>query len=184
MKKKVFIGIGVFVVLLMAAGFYLNNRNRTLSPPGKLELKIAEAKFLLDYSRPSKRNRVIFGAPDSEALLPYGNYWRLGANEGTEFECNKNMIIAGNNLNAGRYRIYAIPQEGSFDIFISSEIGNWGYSEPDQSLNLFSFSAPSETNASVVEQFTFRVDNQMDSQFDLIFEWDQVLVRIPIQITD
>ncbi|MGB0391126.1 MAG: DUF2911 domain-containing protein [Salibacteraceae bacterium] len=184
MKKKVIIGIGIFVALIVAAGFYLDNRNRTLSPPGKLEMKIGDANFLLDYSRPSKRGRVIFGSPESEALLVYGNYWRLGANEGTEFECNKNMVIAGNKLAAGRYRIYTIPQAESFEIFVSTEIGAWGYSEPDQDLNLFSFSTSVETNENSVEQFTFRTDNLNEAEFDLIFEWGRVLVRIPIQIEE
>jgi uncharacterized protein YxeA len=34
MMKKVLIGIGILALIIIAGFFYLNHRNRTLSPPG------------------------------------------------------------------------------------------------------------------------------------------------------
>ena len=34
MKKKVLIGLGIFVLVIVIGMIYLNYRNRTLSPPG------------------------------------------------------------------------------------------------------------------------------------------------------
>src|SRR4051812_13546506 len=44
------------------------------------------------YSRPQKNGRNVFGE-----LLEYGNVWRLGANEATEIEFYKDVVI-GNKI--------------------------------------------------------------------------------------
>ncbi|MEI9917434.1 MAG: DUF2911 domain-containing protein [Bacteroidota bacterium] len=83
MRKKIIIGVVAFIVLLAAGFGYLNYRNRTLSPPGKVELTVNGLTVSIPYSRPSVRGRLIFGSEEQGALQPYGKYWRLGANEST-----------------------------------------------------------------------------------------------------
>jgi hypothetical protein len=58
--KKIVIGISVLVVVIAGVFYYLNNRNRTLSPPGNTELTVGELSVSIPYSRPSVRDRVIF----------------------------------------------------------------------------------------------------------------------------
>lgn len=58
------------------------------------------------YSRPSKDGRRIFGN-----VVKYGTYWRLGANEGTEIEFFRDVVISGKTVSKGRYILYAIPYE-------------------------------------------------------------------------
>ncbi|MGB0432651.1 MAG: DUF2911 domain-containing protein, partial [Bacteroidia bacterium] len=85
MLKKILIGLGVLVVLVAAAAFYLNHRNRTLSPPQQeLWTSGDGAEFEVNYSAPSVRDRLVFGTAEQEPLQPFGQYWRLGANESTE----------------------------------------------------------------------------------------------------
>lgn len=157
MKKKVFIGIGIFVILLVAAMAYLNNRNRTLSPPGKVEFKNDDISVVVHYSRPSVRGRLIFGTAEEDALLTYGDYWRLGANEGTEIIIDKDISIEGNNLSAGTYRLYGYPQEDYFDLVVSKAIDEWGYSKPDPKSDLFKVRLPVDRESDPIEQFTIEV---------------------------
>src|SRR6187431_1951497 len=106
MLKKILIGVGILAVLLVAAFLYLNNRNRTLSPPGKAELTVGDLSVSIPYSRPSVRGRLIFGPKEQGALQPYGVYWRLGANESTEITVNKDINFNGQPIKAGTYRMY------------------------------------------------------------------------------
>jgi hypothetical protein len=182
MKKKILIGVGVFVVLVVVGMIYLNHRNRTLSPPGTTEYSSEEFRFWVDYSRPSVRGRLIFGTEQEDALQPYGQYWRLGANEGTEFECTKNFVISGNVLKAGRYRIYAVPGPEEFEVFISSEIGEWGAFEPDHSNDLFSFKVTRKQLEEAVEQFTCRINSVSDNELEVIFDWNKTSLVIPVEI--
>ena len=48
------------------------------SPRAKISQKIGLVDVNLDYSRPSKKGRVIFGE-----LVPFGKIWRTGANNAT-----------------------------------------------------------------------------------------------------
>src|SRR4051812_18685356 len=108
-RKKILISVAVVILLLIAAMFYLNNRNRTLSPPGSETLTSGGLTVSVTYSRPSVRGRLIFGPEEQKALQPYGKYWRLGANESTEITFNRDITFNGEPVKAGTYRMYAVP---------------------------------------------------------------------------
>ncbi len=52
MAKKVFIGLGAFVLVLILIFVYLNYRSRNLSPPGIAELNVNNLHVEIGYSRP------------------------------------------------------------------------------------------------------------------------------------
>jgi hypothetical protein len=161
-KKKVLIGIGIFIILVIAAMAYLNHRNRTLSPPGKVVFKQGDLNMVINYSRPSVRDRLIFGTESEDALQPYGVYWRLGANEGTEITINQDVFVEGKPLLAGTYRLYGYPDADSFEMVVSSATGDWGYSEPDPTEDLFRITLPVNRDLPPVEQYTVGI-HEMDS---------------------
>lgn len=180
MMKKIFIGLGVLAVILAGAFFYLNNRNRTLSPPGKAELTSGNLSISITYSRPSVRGRLIFGSTEQGALQPYGAYWRLGANESTEITFNRDVQLNGQAVKAGTYRIYAVPGAESFEIILNSELGRWGAFEPDHALDILKTNVPVQKATSSVEQFTTTLV-QAESGIDVVFEWSDTKFVIPVR---
>jgi hypothetical protein len=179
MKKKVIISILVLIVILVAAGFFLNYRNRSLSPPGEVTATSGDLKVDVRYSRPSVRGRKIFGNENDEALLPYGKYWRLGANEATEIEFSKDVLFNGEPVKAGTYTIYAFPGTETFEIGLNKEVSRWGYSDPDYTQDLLRTKVPVEKTESPVEQFTVRLD-ETSAGVDVIFEWSDTRFRVPV----
>jgi len=180
MKKKIIIGV-LIVVVLLAIGFaYLNNRNRTLSPPGKTELTANGLTVSIPYSRPSVRGRLIFGTEEQKALQPYGKYWRLGANESTEITVNKDVLFNGQPVKAGTYRMYAVPGADSFDIVLNSELGKWGAMEPDYSLDVLHTKVPVEKVTTPVEQYTITTV-EADGGINVVFEFSDVKFIVPIK---
>lgn len=180
MMKKILIGLGVLAVILVAAFFYLNNRNRTLSPPGKAELTSGDLSISIDYSRPSVRGRLIFGPKEQEALQPYGAYWRLGANESTQITFNRDVQFNGQAVKTGTYRIYAVPGAESFEIILNSELGRWGAFEPDHALDILKTSVPVQKATALVEQFTTTLV-PAESGIDVVFEWSDTKFVIPVR---
>lgn len=177
--KKVFVIVLVLAALLTAAYFYLGNRNRTLSPPGHAKAANGSLKVSIDYSRPSAKGRLIFGTEEKEALVPYGKYWRLGANEATQITFNKNVLFGGKEINAGTYRMYAIPGPDTFEIGLNSALDKWGFSEPNYSLDVVRTKVPVVTQPHV-EQFTMRLENNEDG-IDVICEWSTISFTIPVR---
>ena len=179
MKKKIFIGIGIFILILIIGFIYLNYRNRTLSPPGEAVYSKNDLIIDISYSRPSVRERLIFGTEAEDALLPYGVYWRLGANEATEITFNRDVLLNGNDLSTGTYKMYAIPGPETFEISLNSELGNWGYSEPDYSLDVLKTKVAVE-KGDFVEQFTIRFEEKYSGVL-VVIEWSDLKVKIPIE---
>jgi len=154
MLKKILIGIGIFLLIVVAAMFYLNNRNRTMSPPGSTEIANQGLEVKVSYARPSVRGRLIFGTEAEGALLPNGKYWRLGANEPTLLTVNKDFSIGGVKLKAGSYDMYAVPTSGSIEVRLNTGGRFWGATEPDYSKDVLKTTVPMETAPASVEQFT------------------------------
>ena len=61
------------------------------SPKGEASIIEKDLEWNVSYSRPSKKNRLIFGEKKDNALVPYNEYWRLGANVATELSLNKSI---------------------------------------------------------------------------------------------
>ena len=179
MKKKILITLGVIVLILVIGFVYLNYCNRSLSPPGEAHFDKAGLKVDISYSRPSVKGRLIFGTEADGALLPYGKYWRLGANEATEITFNQNVLFNGNEVAAGTYRMYAVPGKDMFEIVLNTGLGEWGAFEPDFSLDILKTNVPTETGAASVEQFTIRFEEQ-ESAALVVCEWSDVKVKIPV----
>lgn len=180
MRKKIIIGVIAFVVILVAFLAYANYRNRSLSPRGNTELSVNGLSVSIPYSRPSVKGRFIFGTEEQKALLPYGKYWRLGANEATEITVNKDVLFNGQPIKAGSYRIYAYPGVETFEIVLNSELGKWGAFEPNHDLDVLKTKVPVDHNASPVEQYTISTV-ETDGGINVVFEWSDVKVVVPVK---
>ena len=172
------IGIAVLVVLLVATILYLNQRGRNLSPRGEEKLTSGGMTVSVTYNRPSVRGRLIFGPKEQNALQPFGEYWRLGANEATEITFNRDVQFNGSRVPGGTYRMYAIPGSGSFEIVLNSELGKSGSNEPDTSKDILRTKVSTEKTTSV-EQFTISLAPEGDG-INMVFEWSDTRFVVPL----
>ena len=177
--KKILIGVGALAVIIAVGLYFANNRNRTLSPPGKAEITAGDLTISIPYSRPSVRGRVIFGTKESGALLPNGVYWRLGANEATEITINRDVNFNGMPVKAGTYRMYSFPGETSFEIRLNTGLGKWGYFDPDFEKDILTTMVPVQRNETSVEQYTIRIE-PTENGADIIIEFANMRLVIPI----
>src|SRR6476659_2856969 len=79
------------------------------------------ANLTITYGSPSVKGRKIWGG-----LVPYDKVWRAGANEATQIETDKDLVVEGKKLPAGKYSLYTIPGENEWQIIINSQTGQWG----------------------------------------------------------
>jgi hypothetical protein len=179
-RKRWFIAIAVLVVLLFGFFFYLNQRSRGLSPQAEESLTSGGITVKINYSRPSVRGRLIFGPEEQDALQPFGEYWRLGANEATEISFNRDITFNNQPVKAGAYRMYAVPGPQSFEIVLNSEIGESGSSDPDAERDVLRTKVPTEKTAAPVEQFTISMAPEGEG-INMVFEWSDTRFVIPIR---
>ena len=141
------------VLLAIWIGYrgYRMATTRSHSPAETINFSYKDLDINVTYCRPYKKGRVIFGEAKDRpwlpkgkfwtdgfraltglprttgALVPNGKYWRLGANDATEVSFNRNINFAGKPVNAGRYRMYAVPNHNTWLITLNSELGKFGY---------------------------------------------------------
>lgn len=192
-------GIGSLAALLVAFLFVNDvaaqdlHPSRRPSPIGIAKTHVGDAYVKVTYGRPYMRNRDIFGADneDTEYLVPYGEIWRTGANEATEITVTEDVIIAGEQLEAGTYSIFTEPNPDSWVIHISPHLGldGTGIFDPqtnsvtevfDPADDVLTVDAPANRIDDTVDQFTIRFD-ESESGADLVLVWENTEVRLPIQ---
>lgn len=177
------IGLAVLALALTGVFFYLNQDSGTLSPSDEETLTSGGMTVTVKYSRPSVRGRVIFGAEEQGALQPYGQYWRLGANEATEIRFNRDILFNGSPLKAGVYRMYAIPGPDSFEIAVNTQVGGSASSAPDEKNDVLRTKVQTQKISSPVELFTISLAPQNEG-IQMVFEWSDVRFTVPLRVAD
>jgi len=205
MKRKIFITLAILALAWIVYRAYRIATTRSHSPKETVAFNNNGLEISVTYSRPYKKGRQIFGEAKDRALLPKGKfwtdgfriltglprtkgalvpngiYWRLGANDATEISFNKNIDFAGKPVNAGRYRMYAVPNQDTWDVILNSELGKFGYHEADHSFDVVTAKVPVEINPLEMEQFTISF-NEDSSGLKMNFAWDKTLVKVPLRL--
>jgi hypothetical protein len=133
------------------------------------------AQLWIDYGRPSKRGRVIYGG-----VVPFGDLWRTGANAATQFRTDKALKIGNTVVPAGFYTLWTIPSPGSWKLVINSETGQWGTAHKSEKdlftidMNVLALQAP-------VERFTIGVTPSTDGGV-ITMDWDTTRASVPFSV--
>lgn len=176
--KKILAVLGIAVLLFvvyLVYGTFINPK----SPKGIVEYEKEALQIEVVYHRPFKKERLIFGSAEDKALVPFGKYWRLGANAATTFETSQEIAFAGRTLPAGIYRMYAIPEADHWIVALNEEAGAFGYSEPDYEKDVMRVNIASAPLLSPVEQFTIDIQEEGEN-LTLRMRWDTTSVSIPL----
>ena len=105
--------------------------------------------------------------------------WRAGANENTTIEFNKDILIEGNKLAAGKYGIHMIPSEKDWIIIFSKNSASWGsfsYSQEEDALRV----TVTPVKAPHEEWLTYGFDDLAGASATAYLHWEQL--KIPFKI--
>lgn len=180
MKKKLLIVLGIIAVLAIGGYFFVQislSNTKKHSPEQTVEYHQQNADISIFYCRPSKKGREIFGE-----LIPYGEWWRTGANEPTTIMTSKDLIFNGEVLKAGKYHMVTIPEQNEWTIVFNSDIPFWGTMYKPEA-DVLRVKAPVQKRSEVVEMFTIAFET-IDGQDAITFAWDQTKVVLPFEVRE
>ena len=83
--------------------------------------RVGDANVWIDYGRPAKRGRVIWGK-----LVPFDTVWRFGANEAAQIKTDKALDIGGTTVAAGYYSVWLLPSAGQSYLILNTVTKQWG----------------------------------------------------------
>ncbi len=130
------------------------DKSKRPSPPAKVTEKISSgATITIDYSQPSVKGRTV--GKDIEPMD--GQVWRTGANEATVFETDKDVMVEGQKLPAGKYGLFTLFNGNDVTLIFSKTWKQWGafkYNEADDALRV---KATESELSSASEKMTFAI---------------------------
>lgn len=147
----------------------------------------ADTDITIKYSRPGVKGRKIWGELVPYGMAPGNQYsknkpfpWRAGANENTIIEFNKDILIEGNKLAAGKYGLHMVPSEKDCVIIFSKNSGAWGsftYSQEEDALRV----TVTPVKAPHEEWLIYGFDDLTGTSATACLRWEQL--KIPFKIT-
>jgi hypothetical protein len=137
--------------------------------------KISPPAIKVLYGRPQKKGRELFGE-----AIPFGQIWRVGANEATEVVFYKDVMFGTSEVKAGTYVLYAIPQEKEWTLILSSRTDVWGTYEYDEKYDVARVQAK-VSEAEFVEAFSIAF-KEKGNHVNMILGWDTARITAPIRI--
>lgn len=147
------------------------------SPGSTLQQKVGFTDIEVVYSRPSLRERKIFGA-----FLPYGEVWRTGANSATKVTFSTAVKIAGNELPAGSYALFSIPGAAEWTIIFNKATGDWGAYSYKAENDVLRVKAKPVALAQPVETFTIDLNDIRTDSATLNLIWEKTRVPVKIEV--
>ncbi len=147
----------------------------TMSPRDTVRGLVPGAMLEVDYSRPSKRDRVIWGG-----VVPWNTVWRTGANRATHFTTDADLVIEGVTVPAGSYTLFTWPTQETVQLIINKQTGQWGtvYREED---DLARIDMRLERLDQPVEKFTIAIGDH-DGTGMIALEWDDRRYWVPVAV--
>ena len=158
-----------------------------LSPRDTARASISGADVSVDYGRPMKRGREIFGNVKVSVerqlkrgreifgnIVPWNAVWRTGANAATQVNTSADLVIGGATVPAGKYTLWTLPTPSGWKLIINKQTGQWG-TEYHSEQDLVRVDTKVETLATPVEQLVIAFEPGI-----MTVTWDKTRVSVPV----
>jgi len=145
------------------------------SPAATVSQNFATSKIELSYARPSARGRKVFGD-----VVPYGKFWRTGANSATLITFGEDVTINGKEVKAGKYGLASFPGENEWIIVLSKDLTVTSADEYKQENDVARFTVKAEKTSDLTETFTIDFANMRNDKVDIVLKWENTAVRLTV----
>jgi hypothetical protein len=146
-----------------------------LSPRDTAWGEVGTARVMVDYGRPSRRGRVVFGH-----VVPWGRVWRTGANAATQLTTDSPLTIGDRTIPAGSYSLWTIPRPKGATLIVNARTGQWG-THYDRRSDVARVEMARDTLAEPVERFTIGLE-PAGAGAVLRLSWETTSYWVPVSL--
>jgi len=125
----------------------------------------------IDYGRPSKRGRVVFGG-----LVPWGEVWRTGADLATHLTTDRDLRVGELLVPAGTYTLYTVPSPARWTLIVNRKTGQNGLLY-DSAADLGRVDMTTEVLPRLTERLTITVEPARAGGGALRIAWDNLMAE-------
>ncbi len=142
------------------------------SPAATATGKVKGATITINYSSPAVKGRKIWGG-----LEPWDKVWRAGANDATTFATDKDIMVQGKTLPAGKYSFFLLPKEsGTWTAIFNKEPKQWGAYKYEEAKDQLRVEVKTKALKATQERLVYKITG---SGFSL--DWDKISVPVAIK---
>lgn len=154
-----------------------SSKKKVLSPHTYAMAMVGDAHVHIDYSSPGVRGRIIFGG-----LLAYDQVWQSGAHKATWLETNKDLLIDGKVLKAGKYGVFTVPSKEEWTVIFNTKWDQHGKDEYDEKDDVLRFKVTPSISDKTTEHLKYEVKKVDKGQGTISLSWEKVTVSFPFLI--
>jgi hypothetical protein len=147
-----------------------------VSPPASVTQTVGTTTITIDYHRPGVKGRQIWGG-----LVPYGQPWRMGANEATTITVSDAVKVEGKELAAGKYSFFAIPAKDKWTLVINKDPEQWGAYGYDQEKDALRVDVK-PVAVPHAEWMGFTIDPAGPSSAVVTLHWEKVAIPMKVEV--
>jgi hypothetical protein len=148
------------------------------SPSAKAMQTVGLTEVTLEYSRPAKRGRAIFGE-----LVPFDKLWRTGANSNSMITFSDDVKFAGTDVKAGTYAVYTKPGKKEWTVMLYNDTSNWGNPKTwDENKVVATATVETKKINYEVESWTMAINEVTMEGAHLQMMWEKTLVAVPFSV--
>ncbi len=173
----------VITTIAMTSALPVMAQRQRVSPHETISAVIDGNRVTITYGRPyttkpgTTEARKIWGG-----LVPYGQPWRMGADEATTLITQKPIVLGGKNIPAGAYTLYMVPNETNFsELAVSTQLGGWGI-PVDTTHDLAQVDLSKDSLDKPVDQFTMAVSKNPSGGGVLKLSWENTQFSVPFTV--
>ncbi len=146
-----------------------------MSQSASVSQTIGVTDIKLNYSRPGVNGRKIW-----DALVPFDQVWRAGANENTTIEFTTDVLVEGNKVPAGKYGLHMIPTDGEWTVILNKDNSAWGSFFYNQENDQLRFKVKPQT-ADNQDWLAYTFQNPQPDNVTVVMHWEKL--KIPFKVS-
>lgn len=174
------------VILLLVTSMAVQAQVQTpaASPAAVSSTVVGLTDVKIEYSRPKAKGRKIFGA-GAEFLVPFGQIWRTGANNGSKVTFSDDVKFGGTDVPKGTYLLLTIPGAAEWTVILYKDAAIGGdMSAYKQENDQARVTVKSEKLTEKVETFTLGIADLSENgkTANLQLSWENTSVKVGIAV--
>jgi tetratricopeptide (TPR) repeat protein len=168
----------IIFILLFSYNGYAQNKDYpypSLSPKGTINQAVGNTTIEIEYERPSARKREVFGN-----LVPWNKVWRTGAGHCTKISFDNNVILGGQNIDAGKYSLFTIPDKKEWIVIINRDTTLYGSYNYDLKKDVARFVSIPKTTNRFYETLNFDVEI-IPNNAEIFISWANTQISFEVK---
>jgi hypothetical protein len=136
------------------------------SPRATVVAEVDGARLAVEYGRPSKRGRAIWGG-----LVPFAGWWMPGADEATTLTTSAPLVFGSIEVPPGDYTVYTEPRDGLLRLILNGQLGQF-HTVYNPARDVARIDTTQSVAGEPLELLTFAFERQPGGGGAIVLSWD------------